>query len=306
MMRRVAVCEFCDIVRGVNGTTEVVYRDNHTVAFSPKDPATPGHTLVVPTRHVPDIWSLDGTTVDRLAESTIRVARAVKAATGAEGLSVIQSNGAAASQTVPHLHVHVVPRWRDDPMGRIWPESRRYSDRDQYEGRLKVKAALAALATSQQRDPQISEEDRRQHLGFIQAVVTRMAGASAGAKAWLLPVVTAAYGYAIAQSDRGIALLGMASVLVFGILDANYLRQERAYRSLYDTVAQDRRQVPKFTLDPSHAGDPLIGESNPAKRVVGWAGRWLPAPQIWFSWSTAPFYGGLLIVGIAIVVVGWP
>ena len=300
MSSQAATCAFCEVIRGEEGATEVAYRDDATIAFAPLNPATPGHILVVPKTHVPDIWSLDRVTACRLAETTIRVAEAVRVAMGAEGLSIIQSNGVAASQTVPHLHIHVVPRWPADPIGGIWPKSSPYSDSEQNEGRLKVRAALGALAVFEGRKSQPSEEDRRQHLAFIQAVVTRMAAASASAKAWLLPVVTAAYGYAIARSDRGVAILGMASALVFSFLDANYLRQERAYRGLYDTVAQDRRRLPRFTLDPSHASDPLIGGPR-AWKALRRVGRWFPGPQIWFSWSIAAFYGALLIVGIVIV-----
>ena len=91
------------------------------MAFFPLRPATLGHTLVIPTTHVPDIWTLDESTASSLARATLAVARAVKKAVQPEGLNVIQSNGAVATQTVGHLHVHVVPRWKGDAMGQIWP-----------------------------------------------------------------------------------------------------------------------------------------------------------------------------------------
>ena len=83
----------------------------------------------------------------------------------------------------------------------------------------------------------VEGDDRRKHLDYIQAVVTPMSSASSSAKGWLLPVVTAAYGYALAKQQSPVALLGVAAVLLFGFLDANYLRQEKAYRRLYDAVA---------------------------------------------------------------------
>jgi hypothetical protein len=148
--------------------------------------------------------------------------------------------------------------------------------------------------------PQPTDEDRRQHLGFIQAVITRMSAASSTAKGWLLPVVTVTYGYALTQNDGSIALLGIAAVGLFAMLDANYLRQEQAYRRLYDTVARKRRPVPSFTLDPSEADDPPQADAPPGKKIRVWVGRWLPASRVWLSWSIAPFYGGLVFVGLLI------
>ena len=99
----------------------MVYRDDHAVAFFPLRPATFGHTLVVPRRHIPDIWELPEAAVAHLSRAALRVAAALRAAVAPDGLNIIQSSGAAATQTVPHLHVHLVPRWAADAMGPIWP-----------------------------------------------------------------------------------------------------------------------------------------------------------------------------------------
>src|SRR4051794_32227246 len=95
-------------------------------------------------------------------------------------------------------------------------------------------------------------DDRRQHLAFIQSIVTRMSAASASAKSWLLPVVTLTYGYALTRAADSVALLGVAAVAIFALLDANYLNQERAFRALYDRVARGDA-VPAFSLNPSLA-----------------------------------------------------
>lgn len=146
-----------------------------------------------------------------------------------------------------------------------------------------------------------SDEDRRQHLAFIQAVVTRMSAASSSAKSWLLPVVTATYGYALTKHNGLIAVLGIAGVILFALLDANYLRQEKAYRLLYATVANKARPVPAFTLDPAEAHDPPISEAPAPKKVKAAIDRWIPGRAVWLSWSIAPFYGGLLLIGVVIV-----
>lgn len=123
-------CPFCEIVQKDDPDAREVYRDQHVVAFFPHNPATLGHTLVIPRIHVPDIWTLDRSTAEQLADATTRLAAAVKRAVNPDGLNVIQSNGSAASQTVFHLHIHLVPRWEGDPIGHIWPPESNYSEKE--------------------------------------------------------------------------------------------------------------------------------------------------------------------------------
>jgi histidine triad (HIT) family protein len=121
-------CPFCEIIAGDDPDARVVLRDSDVIAFFPLEPATLGHTLVVPRRHVRDIYDVDDALAGRLAEATLKVARAVRAAMKPDGLNVIQSNGDAATQSVMHLHVHVVPRQSGDALGRIWPPETHYSE----------------------------------------------------------------------------------------------------------------------------------------------------------------------------------
>jgi len=134
-------CPFCEIVQREDPDAREVYRDEHVVAFFPLEPATLGHTLVVPREHVPDIWSLDDLTAERLAIATKAISAAVKDALKPEGLNIIQSNGKAATQTVFHLHVHVVPRWENDSVGRIWPPETSYSERQKDDAWDRLKSA---------------------------------------------------------------------------------------------------------------------------------------------------------------------
>lgn len=113
-------CEFCAIARG-DSTAEIVCEGEHWVAFFPLEPATPGHTLVIPREHVSDLWQTSIGTAGELMEAVIRVGRAIKSSLEPDGLNLITSAGAAAEQTVSHLHLHVVPRWEDDGFGHIWP-----------------------------------------------------------------------------------------------------------------------------------------------------------------------------------------
>lgn len=116
-------CPFCQIVDGADGTVLEVWRDTSTVAFFPDHPATPGHTLVIPREHAETIDDLTAAAINELFHRVVALAPVIAAAVRAEGFNLIQSNGAAAEQTVPHVHVHVLPRWSNDQMGAIWPES---------------------------------------------------------------------------------------------------------------------------------------------------------------------------------------
>jgi histidine triad (HIT) family protein len=121
-------CPFCEIIQRDDPDAREVYRDEQVAAFFPLEPATLGHTLVVPRRHIPDIWALDEESATGLAVATLRIAHAVRHAMEPEGLNIIQSNGQAATQTIFHLHVHIVPRWSGDSVGSIWPPETTYSE----------------------------------------------------------------------------------------------------------------------------------------------------------------------------------
>jgi len=108
----------------------VVHADDDVVAFFPLEPAVIGHVLIVPTKHVATVWDLDRNTAHQLADASLRVSHALRRALHPEGLNLIQSNGQAATQTVDHLHVHVLPRWASDPIDDFWPDTSPWSDLD--------------------------------------------------------------------------------------------------------------------------------------------------------------------------------
>ncbi len=121
-------CAFCAIAGREDSDAREVYRDRFCVAFFPTEPATLGHTLLIPRAHVPDIWDLEPELAERLARTAVSLAHAVRQAVRPDGLNLIQSNGAAATQTVLHLHIHLVPRWEGDELGRIWPRETHYTE----------------------------------------------------------------------------------------------------------------------------------------------------------------------------------
>lgn len=141
-MSRQEGCDFCEIAAREEDAREVL-RTDRVVAFFPLEPATLGHTLVIPREHIPDIWSVDDDTAHELTTATLFVARAVHDALAIDGLNIIQSNGEAATQTVFHLHVHVVPRRLGDDMGRIWPsEATDWSEATKNDTQDKVRAEM--------------------------------------------------------------------------------------------------------------------------------------------------------------------
>jgi len=113
-------CPFCAIAAGRDDQVEVVCSSDDWVAFFPENPATPGHTLVIPRKHIQDFWEVDAALEVGLFQALLRVGNAIWHAVKPEGLNLITSAGEAAEQTVLHLHFHIVPRWEDDRLN-IWP-----------------------------------------------------------------------------------------------------------------------------------------------------------------------------------------
>jgi histidine triad (HIT) family protein len=136
-------CEFCAIVRGEDHSVEVVCEGESWMAFFPLNPATPGHTLVIPRVHVADLWKLDAPLGADLMAAVIRVGRAIEEALTPEGMNLITSAGETAEQTVFHLHLHLVPRWHRDGFGRIWPVEGKYEDADMGDVASRIREACS-------------------------------------------------------------------------------------------------------------------------------------------------------------------
>ncbi len=136
-----AGCLFCDVVGGRVAAFEVL-RDDVAVAFLDKSPLFRGHTLVIPVRHVETLVDLARDEIGPYFERVQSIAAAIPEAFGAQGTFVANNN--VVSQSVPHLHVHVVPRTRGDGLrGFFWPRGRyAEGEADAYAERLR--RALAA------------------------------------------------------------------------------------------------------------------------------------------------------------------
>jgi histidine triad (HIT) family protein len=136
-------CAFCRVIGGV-AAGHVVFEDDVALAFLDHRPLFPGHTLVVPRAHVPTLVDLPPDLVGPLFVTVRHLARAVEIGLGAEGSFVAVNN--RISQSVPHLHVHVVPRRsRDGLRGFFWPRGRYRDAAEMREVQERLRAALGAL-----------------------------------------------------------------------------------------------------------------------------------------------------------------
>jgi histidine triad (HIT) family protein len=124
--RLARMCVFCDIASG-EASAHVVHEDEHTMAFLDIRPLFPGHCLLIPKHHVETLPELPDELVDPLFRNARLLSRVVPDALGADGSFVAMNN--KISQSVPHLHVHVVPRRRKDGLrGFFWPRHKYRSD----------------------------------------------------------------------------------------------------------------------------------------------------------------------------------
>ncbi|MDQ7783675.1 MAG: HIT family protein [Desulfomonilaceae bacterium] len=112
-MKTVEDCIFCKIVAGTIPCTKV-YEDETVLAFMDIMPLNKGHLLVIPKEHLENIVDADPKIYGHLASVICTIAKAVNAAVEPDGMNVLQLNGKAANQVIPHLHMHIVPRWEGD------------------------------------------------------------------------------------------------------------------------------------------------------------------------------------------------
>jgi histidine triad (HIT) family protein len=108
-------CPFCNIVTG-KAPASIAYQDDIVMAFMDLNPTNKGHTLVIPRQHWENIHEIPENTLADIFSVVKRISTAVKKTFNAEGISILQLNGKAAGQTVMHFHVHVIPRFRGDPL----------------------------------------------------------------------------------------------------------------------------------------------------------------------------------------------
>ncbi|HEY7152113.1 MAG TPA: HIT family protein [Solirubrobacterales bacterium] len=136
-------CRFCAILAGEEDG-HVVFEDDVSLAFLDHRPLFPGHSLLVPRQHVETIWDLPEELVGPLFANARVLSRGVRDAMKAQGAFVALNN--VVSQSVPHLHVHAVPRNRKDGLrGFFWPRTKYESEEHMRETAAAVRAAVNEL-----------------------------------------------------------------------------------------------------------------------------------------------------------------
>jgi histidine triad (HIT) family protein len=119
-----------------------IFEDSMFVAFMDRYPINTGHTLVLPKKHHKDIFTMGNDEIGKLFSTVSFLAKGIVKALDAKGLNIGQNNGRAANQIVPHVHVHIIPRYNyDSPNGR-WPSRNLISDEELDKIAQKIKASL--------------------------------------------------------------------------------------------------------------------------------------------------------------------
>lgn len=139
-------CRFCAIIRGEQ-PAQIVFEDRWSVAFLDRRPLFPGHTLLVPRDHHATLADLPAELVGPLFANAKLLARGIEEALGAEGSFVAINN--RVSQSVPHLHIHIVPRRKGDGLkGFFWPRQAYRDEAAMTEIRAVTAATVARLQGS--------------------------------------------------------------------------------------------------------------------------------------------------------------
>jgi histidine triad (HIT) family protein len=133
-------CTFCEIAAN-NIPAEIVWRADDAIAFLDNRPLFPGHILLIPASHIPTLADLSANQVGPLFQAAQKLASAVERALDAEGTFIAINN--RVSQSVPHLHVHIVPRRKGDGLkGFFWPRRGYDSEEHLRETAAKIRAAI--------------------------------------------------------------------------------------------------------------------------------------------------------------------
>jgi histidine triad (HIT) family protein len=133
-------CLFCEIAAG-RVAAEIVWRDKDALAFLDHRPLFPGHVLLIPEQHVDTLADLPAAHVGPFFQAVQKLECAVERAMEAEGTFIAVNNH--VSQSVPHLHVHIVPRRKGDGLkGFFWPRQKYASDEHMRETAEKIRAAV--------------------------------------------------------------------------------------------------------------------------------------------------------------------
>jgi histidine triad (HIT) family protein len=136
-------CAFCRIIRGEEQAS-IVFEDSTSLAFLDRRPLFPGHCLLVPKAHFETLADLPASLVGPLFQNAQLLERAIEEGLAADGTFVALNN--RVSQSVPHVHIHLVPRhYKDGLKGFFWPRQHYQDDADLHQVQETLRAAIATL-----------------------------------------------------------------------------------------------------------------------------------------------------------------
>ena len=133
-------CIFCDILSGKRDG-HIIFEDKLHVVFLDKYPIDTGHSLVIPREHHEKITDMDSNAVGELFSIVPKIAKGILNATGANAFSLGQNNGRAAKQIIPHVHIHIIPRY--DHKGTVWTKRLIEDDSELLKLAEKIKKSIA-------------------------------------------------------------------------------------------------------------------------------------------------------------------
>lgn len=132
-------CIFCKIIAGAISATKI-YEDDKSLAFLDIMPASPGHTLVIPKEHHANFDEVPQEVLCQTISCAQKIGHAIKEGLGLEGYNVDIHNGAVAGQSIPHLHIHIIPRHADDGLS-LFPRGK-YQEGEMEEVAGQIKASI--------------------------------------------------------------------------------------------------------------------------------------------------------------------
>jgi histidine triad (HIT) family protein len=112
-------CIFCKISNG-DIPSAAIYEDDNFKVILDKFPSAPGHALILPKKHADNIFELDADSAAKIFPLAQKVAQAMQKSLNPDGINILQNNGEAAGQSVMHLHVHIIPRFKEDTIRIGW------------------------------------------------------------------------------------------------------------------------------------------------------------------------------------------
>ena len=131
-------CIFCKIIKG-EIPSATVYEDDNFKAILDVNPAARGHIIILPKNHSANVFEIPEEEISGIMVVAKKLAKAVKEAYKCDGVNILQNNGEAAGQTVFHLHVHVIPRFKNDSINLAWKPGEMPEDMEQIVKEIQAK-----------------------------------------------------------------------------------------------------------------------------------------------------------------------